>query len=166
MVRFLLAALLVAGLVACGEPAVPLAVPDRGAEQHVLDLAGVLDEAELARPLARLVRLGWDPVLVTFEADDASLGLADRAGRKVLDAWGADLVLVAVAEPGDFRSDAENRRRFFGLVAREVHDVPRGLRERVAEQLVPPLASENAWTEAFAVAMRALAEGLDDVDGR
>lgn len=154
------------GLAACGEPAVPLAVPERRFDQVVLDDARILNESELAlaRPLAELRHLGWDPVLVTFEAQGANMGMADRAGRKVIDAWGADLALVAVAEPGDFDSEDPDRERYFGLFARNVRDVPRGLRERIVEQLVPPVAARNDWDGVFALAVRELTQHLGEVD--
>jgi hypothetical protein len=166
MRRTVVATLLALTLVACGEPAVPLEVPERGLDQQVLDLAEILDDEELARPVRELMLLGWDPVLVTFAAEDASLGMADRAGRKVLEAWGADLVLVAVGEPGDFTSEDPARQRFFGLFARDVRDVPRSVRERIVEQLVPPVAAENDWAQAFALALETLSEELGHVDGR
>lgn len=162
-------AALLAGLAlvtACGEPAVPLQVPERSFDQVLLDNAGILaeDYRGLEVALGELRHQGWDPVLVTFEAEGANMGMADRAGRKVIDAWGADLAIVAVAEPGDFDSEAQDRKRFFGLFARNVREIPRGLRERVVEQLIPPIAGRNDWTEAFRVAVTELAEGLGEVD--
>lgn len=159
-------AALALGMAACGEPPVPLDVPARGSGQSVLDLAGVIDEEDpgLARALGELQHLGWDPVLVAFEADGANMGLADRAGRKVLDAWDADLALVAVADPGQFTSTDDDRRRFFGLFARDVREVPRDVRERVVEELVPPVAARNDWTGAFALVLRELAETVDEAD--
>lgn len=161
-----LAAVCALALAACGEPPVPLDVPGRAFDQSVLDLADVIDQKDpaLLRALGELRRLGWDPVLITFEAEHANMGLADRAGRKVIDAWGADLALVAVADPGHFTREDEGRRRFFGLFARDVREVPRDVRERVAEQLVPPVAAGNDWTGAFALALRELAEALGDID--
>lgn len=163
-------AALLAGLAlvtACGEPPVPLEVPERNFDQVVLDTARILaeDYRGLQVALGELRHQGWDPVLVTFEAEGANMGMADRAGRKVIEAWGADLAIVAVAEPGDFDSEAEDRERFFGLFARNVRDIPRGLRERIVEQLVPPIAARNDWTEAFRVAVTELARGLGEVDG-
>lgn len=153
-------------LSACGEPPVPLNVPERDFAQAVLDEAGIIDEDDRALQLAlfELRQLGWDPVLVAFEAADANMGLADRAGRKVLDAWGAEVALVAVADPGHFTRRGADRERFFGLFARDVREVPRDVRERIAEQLVPPVAARNDWTGAFALALRELAEGLGDAD--
>lgn len=162
VVALLVAATL--GLTACGEPAVPLEVPERRFDQVVLDQAHILGEGALDRPLAELRHLGWDPVVVTFEAEGANMGMADRAGRKVIDAWGADLAIVAVAEPGDFTSRDEERKRYFGLFARNVRDVPRGVRERIVEQLVPPVARRNDWDEVFALAVRELAAALGEVD--
>jgi hypothetical protein len=151
-------------LVACGEPPVPLDIPERGAGQSVLDLAGVLDDddPDLTRALAALRRLGWDPVLIAFEAQGANMGLADRAGRKVLETWKADIALVAVAEPEHFTRWDGDRERFFGLFAREVREVPRDIRERIVEQLVPPMAADNDWTGAFALALRELARALGE----
>lgn len=167
MRRRLAAAVAVMALMtACGEPAVPLEVPQRDFDQVVLDTARILDEEdrELQVALGELRHQGWDPVLVTFQAEGANMGMADRAGRKVIDAWGADLAIVAVAEPGDFDSEAEDRERFFGLFARNVRDIPRGLRERIVEELIPPVARGNDWMEVFKVAVTELAEGLGEVD--
>lgn len=150
-------------LTACGgEPAVHLDVPDREQGRRVLDLAGVLDDAVADSALRRLEAAGHDVVLVTWESEDAGMGTADRLGRKVLDAWEADIALVAVAAPGDFDSREAGRERYFGLFAREVRAVPAGLRERIAEELVPPIAARNDWTLAFDTAARALADGLGD----
>ena len=159
-------AALALGLAACGEPPVPLDVPARGFDQSVLDLAGVIDDddAALVAALGELRRLGWDPVLVAFEADEANMGLADRAGRKVLEAWGADLALVAVAEPGHFTRQDTDRARFFGLFARDVREVPRAIRERVVEELVPPVAARNDWTAVFTIAVEELAARMGEVD--
>jgi hypothetical protein len=153
-------------LAACGEPPVPLDVPERDFAQAVLDEAGIVDEDDraLQRALGAVRLLGWDPVLVAFEADGANMGLADRAGRKVLDAWGADIALVAVADPGHFMREGAGRQRFFGLFARDVREVPRAVRERIAEQLVPPVAARNDWTGAFALSLRELADALGEVD--
>ena len=157
-------AALALGSAACGEPPVPLEVPARALGQSMLDLADVIDEddAALIAALGELRDLGWDPVLVAFAADAANMGMADRAGRKVLDAWDADLALVAVAEPGHFTRQDIDRARFFGLFARDVREVPRGVRERVVEELVPPVAARNDWTAAFALALRELAEALGE----
>ncbi|HWH33293.1 MAG TPA: hypothetical protein VNU01_11550 [Egibacteraceae bacterium] len=159
-----LVAVLALALGACGEPEVPLQVPPRGADDVVIDDARILDVDALARDLYAFRHQGWDPVLVTFEAEGASMGMADRAGRKVIEAWGADLAIVAVAEPGDFRATGSERRRFFGLFARDVREVPRDVRERIVEELVPPIAARNDWTEAFHVAVTELAGALGEVD--
>lgn len=161
-IALLLAALLLA---ACaGEPPVPLQVPERGTGDVFIDAARILDEGEIAPALYEFRHQGWDPVLVTFEAEGASMGMADRAGRKVIEAWGADLALVAVAEPGHFDSDDPERKRFFGLFARNVRDIPRDTRERIVEELVPPIAARNDWDEVFLTAVRELAGDLGEVD--
>lgn len=149
---------------ACGEPEVPLDVPPRGVDDAVIDHARILDVDELAGALEAFRHQGWDPVLVTFEAEGAGMGMADRAGRKVIEQWGADLAIVAVAEPGHFTREGEDRERFFGLFARDVREVPRDVRERIVEELVPPVAARNDWTEAFLVAVRELTEALGEVD--
>lgn len=143
-----------------GEPAVPLEVPVRADGAQVLDLAGIVDDEALAARLSELREAGHDTVAVTWETPEASMGMADRLGRKVLDTWDADIALVAVAVPGDFDASGEERDRFFGLFAREVRAVPAGLREHIAEELVPPIAARNDWDDAFREAAAALADGL------
>ena len=155
------ALLTVALLSGCvGEPAVPLDVPARQPGQALFDEAGILDadNASLVAALEALQAQGWDVALVTFESVDANLGMADRAGRKVIDAWGVDLALVAVAAPGDFASTSSTRRRYFGLTARTIRSVSPSLRERIAEELVPRLAAKNQWTQAFTLALTELAQ--------
>ncbi len=150
---------------ACGEPPVALDVPARADGQTVLDLAGILDEDALAPMLAE-VAPGSDVVAVTYETRQASAGEASRAGQEVLDAWDADVVLVAVAAPGDFASTADDptqegsRQRFFGIEPADRYAVPGGLREEVVEESVPPVAAGNDWPGVFATAARELAEGL------
>lgn len=146
------AALLVA-VVGCGEPAVDLTLPERAPGQHVLDEAGLLEGSVVADRLAALAGEGVDVVAVTYETPQAGLGEGSRAGRLVVEEWDADVALVAVAAPGDFDSTAPDRRRYFGLESADRHAVPRGLRERVAEELAPPLAADNAWVDVFVMAI-------------
>lgn len=141
-------------LAGCGEPAVDLALPDREVGQHVADQAGVLDGTDLEERLAALADAGLDVVAVTYESDRAGLGESRRAGQLVVARWGADIALVAVAAPGDFTSsDVDARRRFFGLEPADTFAVPRGLRERVAEERAPPLAETNDWPAVFTMAV-------------
>jgi hypothetical protein len=136
-------------LVGCGEPPVDLDVPRRGADQHVLDEAGILD-ASIEERLAELSEdSGYDVVALAFTDDRSSLGQADRGGRMLLREWGADIVLVAVARPDDFTSTAEDRSRFFGVFSADRFDVSRDLRERIIFDAVQRLAAENEWTQAF-----------------
>lgn len=142
------AVLLAAALLAGCEPAVDLEIPAREPGQVVLDEAGILD-GEVERRLRALDR---DVVALTYESEQAGRGEANRAGRLLLEEWDADIVLVAVARPGDFASAAEDRERFFGLEAADSYDVPRGLREQIVESLVPPVAGDNDWAAAFTIA--------------
>lgn len=150
-------------LAACGEPAIDLALPERAPDQVVLDLAGVLDD-EVERRLADFP--GLDVVAVTYETAQASRGEAARAGQAVVAAWDADLVLIAVAEPGDFasqitdREDPRRRRRYFGLEPADPRAVPGGLREEIAEGLVPERAAGNDWAGTFLAVLDALEDGL------
>lgn len=140
---------------ACGEPAVDIAIPERDPGQVVLDQAGILDDEAVAIALRDLHSL--DVVALTTELDDPSLGAADRAGRRLIDEWGADVVLVAVAAPDDFLREGADGQRFFGLFAAEVREVPRDVRERIVEEIVPPLAAANDWTGVFVAAAAELA---------
>lgn len=154
----LLAVVAVLGLFAC-EPET-IDVPPRDQGQVVLDRAGILDVSDVEE---RLAALGdeVDAVAVTFETADVTVGDLDRAGEQVVEAWGVDVVVAAAAEPGDFEStDAGDRRRVFGLHAPDRFAVPRGLRERVVEEVVPPYAAENNWTGAFAAAVDELRQQL------
>lgn len=152
---------LAAALLACGEPAVGVELPSRRDDQQVLDLAGVLDDGVERRLSQMRAELGVDVVAFTFEDERASLGQADRGGRLVLGEWGADVVLVAVARPGDFTNpDPSARRRFFGVNAEDRFAVGRDLRERVVEEAVPPPASDNDWTRAFHAAIDVIDEHL------
>jgi hypothetical protein len=154
--RRVLCALTVAllALAGCGEPAVDLDPPARKAGQHVLDEAGLLGGSDVADRLAALAGDGLDVVAVTYETQQAGLGENRRAGQLMLEQWGADIALVAVAAPGDFTStDAEARARFFGLESADQFAVPRGLRERIAEELAPPIAAGNDWPGVFTMAI-------------
>lgn len=143
--------LLVAG---CGEPAVDLDPPAREPGEHVLDEAGLLEGSDVASRLATLAENGLDVVAVTYETPRAGLGENRRAGQLMVAEWGADIALVAVAAPGDFTgTDTETRSRFFGLESADQFAVPRGLRERIAEELAPPLAAENDWHAVFSMAI-------------
>lgn len=154
------AAVVAATLTAGCEPAVDLAVPEREPGQVVLDQAEILD-AGVERRLRALDVGGRDVVALTFESEQAGRGEANRAGKLLLDSWDADIVLVAVARPGDFASvEQQDRQRFFGLEAADSYAVPRGLREEIVEGLVPPIAEENDWSAAFTSALDHLQRGL------
>lgn len=149
---------LLLGLVACGEPAVDVDLPARQGDQRVADLAGILDAPALQDRLAELADDGLEVVALTYETDQANCGEAFRAGLEFATAWDADVALVAVARPGDFTSTAEDRERCLGLRPVDDFAVGRGTREEIAEVLVPPLAAENRWDEAFGVAADTLDE--------
>jgi hypothetical protein len=151
------AAVLALLLTACGEPAVDLVVPPRTGGQHVADLAGILDDGELATELDALRAAGVDVVALTFETPQASCGEAHRAGGALLDAWDADVAIVAVAAPGDFTSTGDPRTRCVGIRPRQTGIVPGGVREEIAEQVVPPLAADNDWDGAFRAAVDRIA---------
>lgn len=156
MPRRLVVAVAVAAiaLAGCGEPDVDLDLPVRGPDQHVLDTAGILDGTEVDERLAALAEEGVDVVAVTYETPNASLGESRRAGQLLVEEWGADIALVAVARPDDFTStDEQTRARFFGLEPAGTVTVPRGLRERVAEERAPLLAELNDWPGVFAMAI-------------
>lgn len=139
------------GLVAC-EPGT-IDVPPREEGQVVLDRAGILEGSGVEERLADLAD-ELDAVAVTFEETGVTAGDLDRAGQEVVEGWGVDVVVAAAAEPGDFSStDVGERRRFFGLHAPDRFAVPRGLRERLVEEVVPPYAAENDWSGAFAAAV-------------
>jgi hypothetical protein len=160
----LVLALLVAGC--AGEPAVDLEVPPRAEGQTVLDRAGILDDDAVASALGGLREQGYDAVAVTYETERAGRGEATRAGRLVVDRWGADVVLVAVAQPGDFdsritdREDPDQRERFFGIEPADTFAVPGSLREEIVEGTIPPIAADNDWQRVFTVAAQDLAGGL------
>jgi hypothetical protein len=150
-------------LTACGEPEVELAPPARAAGAHVLDEAGVVDASVDERLAELAAERGYDVVALAYEDDRASLGQADRAGRLVLEEWDADIVLVAVAHPGDFDNpDPDARRRYFGVTATDRFTVTRGLRERIVEEAVPGPAADNDWSAAFHAAVDELATDLPD----
>ena len=127
-----------------------LDVPAREDDERVLDLAGILDVDVVAAELAALD--GADVVALTVEDQDASLGQADRLGRRLLQEWEADVALVVVGRPGDLRSTDADRERFFGVVPVDPRGVSGGMRERIAEEVVPPLAADNDWTAVFTAA--------------
>ena len=142
------------------DPEPDLEVPPREPGQVSADLAGVLDD-RVDDALATLADDGWDAVALTFESPAANQGEAQRGGRALLEAWDADVVLVAVAVPGDFTSDAQGRRRFFGVEAPSAFAVPGDVREEITDVVVPPYAAENDWAGAFAAGARHLADELE-----
>ena len=151
----LVAVVLFAG---CGEPAVDVSLPPREQGQQVLDQAGILDGADIAQRLEGLREGGLDVVALTYESEQAGCGEAFRAGGEIVRIWDVDVAVVAVAEPGDFVAEAAPRQRCLGVRPRDTELVPGGVRERIAEQLVPPIAARNDWTGAFLVAIDAIAE--------
>lgn len=155
--RRLLVALAVL-LAACGEPAPDLTIPERDGDAHVADQAGILDAAALESKLAEVADQGTDVVALTYETEQAGCGEAFRAAQQFVRSWGADVALVAVARPGDFDSQAEDRQRCLGVQPRDDRALPADLRERIAEELVPPKAARNDWDAAFGVAVDALTE--------
>lgn len=158
LLAFLLTALVL--LAACGEPAVDLDVPTRGPDQHLLDEVGLLDAAVEQRLREVSAASGLDVVALVFEDERTNMGQADRGGRALLDAWDADVVLVAVAGPGDFTSEDAERRRYFGVYANDRFAVSRDVRERIIFDRVQLLAAENAWIPAFLAAVDQLEEEL------
>ncbi len=157
MRRWVAAAALVLAA-ACGEPQVQAEIPPRDDGRHVLDQAGVLDVQALEERLRELAEHGQDIVVLTYETDAANCGEAFRAGREFVGTWDADVALVAVAKPGHFASSDPQRQRCLGVQPRDDRAIPGSLRERIAEELVPPKASANDWDGAFGVAVDALAE--------
>lgn len=149
---------LAAGLVGCGEPPVDVDLPAREGDQRVADLAGILDVPALEDRLGELADAGLDVVALTYETDQANCGEAFRAGLEFATAWDADIALVAVARPGDFTSTDPDRQRCLGLRPVDDFAVGRDTREEIAEVLVPPLAAENRWDQAFGVAADTLDE--------
>ena len=145
-------------LAACGEPAVDVELADREPGQHVDDQAGILDADALQERLAEAEQDGLDIVALTYESEQANCGEAYRAAREFVRTWEADVALVAVAEPGDFTATEQTRQRCLGVQPLDDRGVPGDLRERIAEELVPPKAADNDWDGAFAVAVDALVE--------
>jgi uncharacterized membrane protein YgcG len=161
LARVLLGLALLVLVAACGEPDVDLDPPDRPDGAHALDEAGVLDETVEERLRAMEAGTGFDVVALAYEDDRATLGQADRAGQLLLEAWDADIILVAVAFPGDFANpDPDDRQRFFGVTATDRFTVTRDLRERIVEEAVPGPAGENDWTGAFHAAIDELEADL------
>jgi hypothetical protein len=160
LLLLLLLVALALALSGCGEPAVDLDVPERAEDQHVLDEVGLLDDAIEQRLREVSAASGFDVVALVFEDERTSLGQADRGGKLLLDAWDADIVLVAVARPGDFASAQADRSRFFGVFATDRFTVSRSLRERIIFERVQLLAAENEWGPAFAAAIEELATEL------
>lgn len=149
-------------LTACGEPPVAYEPPTRAPGQHLLDSVGLLDAATEQRLREVSEQTGFDVVGLTFDDERASLGQADRGGKLLLGAWDADVVLVAVAQPGDFISVDDERSRYFGVFSADRFAVSRGLRERIIFDRVQLLAAENQWIPAFTAALDELETELVD----
>ncbi len=154
----LVVALLSLMSVACGEEEPDLSVPDREEGQVVLDEVGLLDEA-VADALTSVD--GYDVVAVVYETSQANAGEAHRAGGLVLDAWDADIALVAVAVPGDFESTEEDRRRFAGIRPDDPRAVPGSVIDAINDEILPVYASDNDWHGAFVSSAELLAEELE-----
>lgn len=166
-------ALILAGaalLTACGEPPVELEIPARQDGQRVYDPAGLLTEEVAAAAQRAADATGLDVVGLAFESAEAGRGEATRAARALVAAWDVDLVVVAVARPGDFSSTEtergpEQRLRFFGVEPADTYEVPGDLREAVVAE-VTSLAEQNRWPAAFVAALDRLAIDLvDEQDG-
>lgn len=143
-------------LTGCGEPAIDVELPQRAGKERVADLAGILDAESLEEVLAEAAAEGTDIVALTYETEQAGCGEAYRAAQAFVAKWAASVALVAVAEPGDFTSTDDARVRCFGLQPGAGTEISGGLRERIAEQLVPAETADNDWDGAFAVAVDAL----------
>jgi len=153
------AVLLLCVLAACtGEPEPDLELPERASGQIVFDGADILDDGAVAAALGDIE--AFDAVAVTYETDAANAGEARRAAQRVLAEWDADLVVVAVAQPGDFASSDPDRERFVGVEPAYSFAVPGGLREQIAEESLGEVATGNDWTAVFTTAADLLAEGL------
>lgn len=158
MRRLLVVLGLVVVVTGCGEPVIDVAIPDR--DGHVADLAGILDSAALDERLTAIEAEGLDVVALTYTTEQANCGEAFRAGLEFATAWEADVALVAVARPGEFEATDDDRERCLGLRPVDEFAVPGGLREEIAEELVPPIAADNDWDGAFRVAADRLAQEL------
>ncbi|MGH8907142.1 MAG: TPM domain-containing protein [Egibacteraceae bacterium] len=157
MRRSLAVALLLAALNACGEPPIQVEIPPRQPGQQVLDLAGLLDGQVADRLRAIGEQQGLDIVALTYETDAANCGEAFRAGGAFVRQWGAEVAIVAVAEPDGFTRPADDRQACFGVQPRDEFALPRSLREEIVERLTPPLTQQNRWSQAFLTAADELA---------
>jgi hypothetical protein len=160
MIRLLTALLCAVLLTACGEPALDVDFPPR--DGHVADLAGILDTDALNARLEEIAADGLDVVALTYTTEQANCGEAFRAGLAFATEWEADVAVVAVARPGDFQSTEDDRVRCLGLRPVDDFAVSRTVREDIAEVLVPPIAADNDWDQAFVVAADRLAEDLTE----
>ncbi|MFO8075420.1 MAG: hypothetical protein ACQETV_06510 [Actinomycetota bacterium] len=154
------AAAVLAVLLLGREPEADLDPPPRGPDDVVLDPAGILDE-RVATAFSELAAHGWDAVALAYESPQAGEGEAQRGGRLLREAWQADLVVVAVARPGEFTSGRGDRRRAVGVAAESARSVPPALREDVAEEAMADPAGRDAWSEAFVAAAERLAAELE-----
>ncbi len=152
-------------LAGCGEPPVAYDPPPRAADQQLLDTVGLLDAATEDRLREVSEATGFDVVGLAFDDERASLGQADRGGKLLLDDWDADVVLVAVAQPGDFVSEEAERSRYFGVFATDRFAVSREVRERIIFDRVQLLAADNEWVAAFAAAIDELETELAQAEG-
>lgn len=141
----------------CGEPPLAVEIPPR--DGHIADMAGILDvEALEGRLEDYAADDGVDIVALTYIAEDANAGEAFRAGRAFVDAWDADVALVAVAAPGAFTDPQQEA--FVGLQPLDDFAVGRGTREEITEQLWPELILERRWDEVFTVGAEELRDAL------
>ena len=154
------AAAVLAVLLLAREPDADLDPPPRGPDDVVLDEAGVLDET-VAAAFAELAGHGWDAVALAYESPQAGEGEAQRGGRLLREAWEADVVVVAVARPGEFTGAQGDRRRAVGIDAKSARVVPPALREAVAEEAMAEPAGRDAWSEAFVAAAERLRAELE-----
>lgn len=146
-------------LTGCGEPPLAVDIPPRATGSHLADLAGVVDAAAVEERLRTLEDgTGVDVVALLYEAAGANCGEAFRAGAALVEAWDADVAVVAVARPGGFTVEDAGRERCIGLRPRTESLVPPGVREEIAEEVLPPLARARRWDEAVLVAAQRAAE--------